>query len=121
MAYEDMYLRTRGKVDCLVFDLDDTFIPRELRYSSGGSEEHSYKVHAYKVLSRLGLEDCEGIICFETLNEGSGGLFAAPILCVKSSEFVSGSTRPTGQHRASKSCLGRQACVNIQAGKSIGA
>lgn len=27
------------------------------------------KVHAVKVLSRLGLEDCfEGIICFETLN-----------------------------------------------------
>lgn len=27
------------------------------------------KIHAVKVLSRLGLEDCfEGIICFETLN-----------------------------------------------------
>ncbi|KAH9325320.1 hypothetical protein KI387_005498, partial [Taxus chinensis] len=29
------------------------------------------KVHAAKVLSRLGLEDCfEGVICFETLNSG---------------------------------------------------
>ena len=30
------------------------------------------KVHAAKVLNRLGLEDCfEGIICFETLNPPS--------------------------------------------------
>uniref|UniRef100_A0A0D6QVJ1 Pyrimidine 5'-nucleotidase n=1 Tax=Araucaria cunninghamii TaxID=56994 RepID=A0A0D6QVJ1_ARACU len=30
---------------------------------------NGYKVHAAKVLSRLGLEDCfEGVICFETLN-----------------------------------------------------
>ena len=33
---------------------------------------NSDKVHAAKVLNRLGLEDCfEGIICFETLNPPS--------------------------------------------------
>ncbi|URE32207.1 Haloacid dehalogenase-like hydrolase family protein [Musa troglodytarum] len=124
MEYEDRHRRAqRRKLDCLLFDLDDTLYP----LSSGIATEclrnigdymaeklgieqtkipdffvhgrlpyenlkpdpvlrhllqslpirkviftNGDKVHAAKVLERLGLEDCfQGIICFETLNPPS--------------------------------------------------
>lgn len=151
MGYENLYHKDqRSKVDCLIFDLDDTLYPlssgiageclknigeymieklgieqskvselsnllyknygttmaglRAIGYSFNYDDYHSFvhgrlpydslkpdpilrhlllslpirkviftnadKVHAAKVLSRLGLEDCfEGIICFESLND----------------------------------------------------
>ncbi|KAG0473682.1 hypothetical protein HPP92_015539 [Vanilla planifolia] len=201
MAYEDMYLKDqRPKVDCLVFDLDDTLYPvssgiaaevlknihgymveklgiekgkvsdvsnllyrnygttmaglRAMGYSFDYDDYHSFvhgrlpyeklktdpvlrhlllslpirkviftnadKVHAAKVLSRLGLEDCfEGIICFETLNEGSGGLFAAPILC-KPSEFAMEHALRLANIAPQRAVFLDDSVRNIQAGKSIG-
>ncbi|KAF8395600.1 hypothetical protein HHK36_019550 [Tetracentron sinense] len=99
MEYVDRYQQAQmPKYDCLLFDLDETLYPLSsglaiaccknieeaskipemcnLLYKNYGTTMASLRiftnadrVHAAKVLSRLGLEDCfEGIICFETLN-----------------------------------------------------
>lgn len=223
MAYEDLYRKDeRSKVDCLIFDLDDTLYPlssgivgecldnigeymveklgiekskvselsnvlyknygttmaglRAIGYSFNCDDYHSFvhgrlpyeklkpdpilrhlllslpirkviftnadKVHAAKVLSRLGLEDCfEGIICFESLNDpnhqlcGASKLFdifehsgrpiagvelpKTPVLC-KPSEFAMELALKLANIDPQRAIFFDDSVRNIQAAKQIG-
>ncbi|KAK8918329.1 hypothetical protein KSP39_PZI021779 [Platanthera zijinensis] len=97
------------------------------------------KVHATKVLSRLGLEDCfDGIICFETLNRHdenssshetasikpnifsiSDELPETPILC-KPSEAAIARALEIAKVTAKRTIFFDDSIRNIQAGKRIG-
>ncbi|KAL0915101.1 hypothetical protein M5K25_015502 [Dendrobium thyrsiflorum] len=224
MAYENLYHKEQrsSKVDCLIFDLDDTLYPlssglageclknigeymveklgierskvselsnllyknygttmaglRAIGYSFNYDDYHSFvhgrlpyeklkpdpilrhlllslpirkviftnadKVHAARVLSKLGLEDCfEGIICFESLNDpnyefcGSNNLFdilehsarpiagaelpKTPILC-KPSEFAMELALKLANIDPQRAIFFDDSVRNIQAAKRIG-
>ncbi|KAH9325321.1 hypothetical protein KI387_005499, partial [Taxus chinensis] len=91
------------------------------------------RVHASKVLSRLGLEDCfEGVICFETLNpypetaENINGwdtpisvIPKAPILCKPSKEAIERALCLANAD-PQKTIFFDDSSRNIAAGKNVG-